>query len=192
MQTHTLPIWNGEFGPVYASPLTNPHTTPAEALETNAQRTSLLRTQLQIYSTHKISWSIWLYKDIGVQGLVSPRPTSPYISLVKSFLAKKREWKIDDWNSFPSEPIDALIQNLCGYIDENIPRAKETYPGPWNTRRHVMRLVMQMFVAGACSSEFAELFRGCGREELGELAGSWRFEECEIREGLVGVLREFA
>ena len=38
--------------------------------ETNAARFQLLRDQLKIYKEDQISWSIWLYKDIGFQGMV--------------------------------------------------------------------------------------------------------------------------
>ncbi len=36
----------------------------------NRQRYSLLGEQLRIYDKYEISWSIWLYKDIGLQGMV--------------------------------------------------------------------------------------------------------------------------
>lgn len=40
--------------------------------KTNAQRYNLLGQQLSIYKEDKISWSIWLYKDIGFQGTFLP------------------------------------------------------------------------------------------------------------------------
>jgi len=55
-------IWNGEFGPVYASP------DQADHEQINQQRYNLLGEQLSIYKQDQIHWSIWLYKDIGFQG----------------------------------------------------------------------------------------------------------------------------
>lgn len=64
MKERSLPIWNGEFGPVYAR-----KQYDGEDWETvNESRYQLLKDQLDIYDEEKISWSIWLYKDIGFQG----------------------------------------------------------------------------------------------------------------------------
>lgn len=63
MKQHKVPIWNGEFGPVYASPEEEGHET------INQQRYDLIGEQLRIYKKDEISWSIWLYKDIGFQGM---------------------------------------------------------------------------------------------------------------------------
>jgi hypothetical protein len=35
----------------------------------NDQRYNLLGQQMSIYKEEQISWSIWLYKDIGFQGM---------------------------------------------------------------------------------------------------------------------------
>jgi len=71
MNTTNNKIWNGEFGPVYASPEDPDHE------EINQQRYNLLGEQLSIYKADKISWSIWLYKDIGFQG--DYLPSFPYL-----------------------------------------------------------------------------------------------------------------
>lgn len=62
MMSHKSPVWNGEFGPVYSPP------SEPEATTINQERIALLGQQLKIYDKYKISWSIWTYKDIGVQG----------------------------------------------------------------------------------------------------------------------------
>jgi len=49
----------------------------------------VLKDQLEIYKERKISWSIWLYKDIGFQGMVYVSPDTPYIKRLKPFLQKK-------------------------------------------------------------------------------------------------------
>lgn len=62
MREHDLPIWNGEFGPVYDS-----EGPEMEAI--NHERYGMLRDQLSLYKAKKIvGWSIWTYKDIGFQG----------------------------------------------------------------------------------------------------------------------------
>lgn len=57
MYKFKTPIWNGEFGPVYANPVLEPDHNA-----TNTSRYDLLGQQLSIYDTYKIHWSIWLYK----------------------------------------------------------------------------------------------------------------------------------
>ena len=66
MLDHKLPIWVGEFGPVYTG---DP--------EADAMRYQLLRDQLAIYQHYGVSWSIWLYKDIGCRRSSTPRRTAP-------------------------------------------------------------------------------------------------------------------
>ncbi|RAL59600.1 hypothetical protein DID88_006459 [Monilinia fructigena] len=84
MKTHNVPSWNGEFGPVYADP-----TIDQNAEETNTQRYNLLGAQLKIYDKHQIPWSIWLYKDLGLQGMVTTSRSSPYHTLIAPFLEKE-------------------------------------------------------------------------------------------------------
>ncbi|GAA3133124.1 glycoside hydrolase family 5 protein [Nonomuraea salmonea] len=53
------PLWVGEFGPVYTG---DP--------EVDGQRYQILRDQLAIYDAQDVGWSLWTYKDVGLQGLV--------------------------------------------------------------------------------------------------------------------------
>jgi hypothetical protein len=43
-----------------------------------------------MYARDDISWSIWLWKDIGFQGMVYVAEDTPYMRLIKPFLAKKK------------------------------------------------------------------------------------------------------
>jgi endoglucanase len=62
MRENNLPIWNGEFGPVYDS-------KGPEVKTINSERYQMLRDQLSLYREKNIvGWSIWTYKDIGFQG----------------------------------------------------------------------------------------------------------------------------
>jgi hypothetical protein len=65
MRENNLPIWNGEFGPVYDS-------KGSEKDVINRERYQMLQDQLRIYREQRIvGWSIWTYKDIGFQGNIS-------------------------------------------------------------------------------------------------------------------------
>ncbi|PLN79276.1 putative glucanase [Aspergillus taichungensis] len=192
MTRNNTATWNGEFGPVYADPRTDP-----QAETTNQERYNLLGDQLTIYDKYRIHWSIWLYKDIGLQGMVYTSPTSKWNTTIQSFLDKKSQLWLDAWGRKPSSTggpgsPEAALQPLVDWIDGVAPAARETYPTPWDTKRHLLRNVFQTFVASSFAEEFAGLFRGLGVEELDALARSFAFDQCVLREGLNGILREHA
>jgi endoglucanase len=80
------PIWVGEFGPVY--------TGDAERDELRYQ---VLCDQLDIYDAHGASWSIWTYKDVGLQGLVHAAPEGAYMRRFGELIAKKTRLGLDSW-----------------------------------------------------------------------------------------------
>jgi aryl-phospho-beta-D-glucosidase BglC (GH1 family) len=66
MRANNLPIWNGEFGPVFDS-------EGPEVEKINSERYQMLQDQLSLYKAKDIvGWSIWTYKDIGFQGILLP------------------------------------------------------------------------------------------------------------------------
>ena len=86
------PIWVGEFGPVYTG---DP--------ERDEQRYQILSDQLDIYDRHGAGWSIWTYKDVGLQGLVHAAPDSPYMGRFGALIEKKARLGIDSWGSTDQE-----------------------------------------------------------------------------------------
>jgi hypothetical protein len=180
-------IWNGEFGPVYANPRYEPDH---EAI--NACRYALLGEQLRIYDKAGISWTIWLYKDVGLQGMVHTSPSSPWNKLIQPFLDKKKDLQLDMWGKYPGAEAETVMKPLVKWIDKVSPTAGQQYPSYWDTTRHVDRAILQTFLADSLQNEFAELFKGKSERELDELAGSFRFEQCVQREGLNRIMSEHA
>lgn len=76
---------DGEFGPVYADKSDGP-----DFEQVNEVRFRVLEDQLQLYDETASSWSIWLWKDIGFQGMVYVDDETPYMKLMKPFLEKKK------------------------------------------------------------------------------------------------------
>jgi hypothetical protein len=76
---------DGEFGPVYADKSDGP-----DFEQTNEVRFRVLEDQLQLYDETASSWSIWLWKDIGFQGMVYVDEETAYMKLMKPFLEKKK------------------------------------------------------------------------------------------------------
>jgi aryl-phospho-beta-D-glucosidase BglC (GH1 family) len=187
MKSHGVPIWNGEFGPVYASP------DMADHEKINQQRYNLLGQQLSIYKADQISWSIWLYKDIGFQGMVHCAPDSAYIKLVKPFLEKKKRLGLDKWGRDDSQ-VGHIYKPVIEHMKENIPERfwNKRYPEVWKLEGHVHRVIRETLFSEIMCWEYASYFEGKTLEELDELAGSFRLEACVRREGLNEILRRDA
>ncbi|RSM14334.1 hypothetical protein CEP52_001484 [Fusarium oligoseptatum] len=179
-RSHNVPIWNGEFGAVY-------ETRGLEADEKNEERYQLLGEQLCVYEEARISWALWTYKGVGIMDMMHTSPDSPWGKLTKSFIERKKHLQVDSATACPSE-VDNLIDPLVAWIDKVSPSATKTYPSNWNTRAHVIRNILQTFLASSLCGEFAELFRGKSEQELEELAESFAFKSCVHREGLNKVL----
>ncbi|KAJ5760024.1 hypothetical protein N7520_007180 [Penicillium odoratum] len=185
MTENGTPVWNGEFGPVYSDPASD-----VDAATTNQERYNLLGEQLRIYEKYSIHWSIWLYKDIGLQGMIYTNPQSKWNQTIRPFLEKKRAIWIDKWGHQHVPEAEAALKPLLDWIDRVSPSAKDTYPTPWNTELHVTRNVLYTFLAASFTDEFAALFHGMEERELEELARSFHFDECVQRDGLNQILKE--
>lgn len=144
----------------------------------------MLDEQLGIYDKYKIHWSIWLYKDIGVQGMVHVNPQSKWMETIAPFLEKKRALQLDAWGRYPSKQVEDVINPLAEWIDKVAPNSKDQYPTPWATERQLTRLINQIYLSKCLSDEFAEQFRGMSFEELEACARSFHFDKCLQRDGL--------
>lgn len=189
MKDRGVPIWNGEFGPVYSDPRL---FGTQKAISDNQTRYALLKAQLAIYaqSSQDVSWSIWLYKDIGYQGMVYLDPESPYMKLISDFVAKKQTLGLDFWGSVDKSAVDGIykpfIQGLKSTLPEHLHNKK--YPHIWTFERHVERVVRECLMSEYHGHEFAELFRGKSMEELDVLAASFKLENCLKRDELNNIL----
>ncbi|RAQ95285.1 glycoside hydrolase family 5 protein [Thermogemmatispora tikiterensis] len=177
MREKGSPIWIGEFGPVYRG-----------EPEADAMRYQLLRDQLEIYRRYGASWSIWTYKDIGLQGLVYTAPDSPWNELLRPFLEKKARLGVDTWGT-----LDTHIRHIMQPLEEIFAREFPDYaPFPFGASWLIRRLVRHILLAEPLLEEFAALFAGLNEAELDRLLQSFRFEQCIQREPLNDILREYA
>ncbi|RXG50447.1 hypothetical protein VDGE_04824 [Verticillium dahliae] len=188
MRQAGVPIWNGEFGPVYQNPRIDP-----DAAVTNAKRFALLKEQLSFYrECGGVSWSIWLYKDIGYQGMVYLDPESPCMRLIQPFVEKKQKLGLDFWGVVDKSGVDGdvygpFISKLKAMIPEHLHKKK--YPNIWTFDRQVERTVRELLMSEYLGYEFAELFKDKTEEELEELAASFAIETCRTRDELNDILR---
>ncbi|MFC4534973.1 glycoside hydrolase family 5 protein [Sphaerisporangium dianthi] len=171
-QTGT-PLWVGEFGPVYTG-------DPA----IDRQRYQILADQLEIFDGYQAGWSLWTYKDVGLQGLVHADPDGPYMRRFGDFVAKKKRLGADRWGSTMEESADELAP-LHRLVEEEFPHWD---PYPWGARYQTDDLLRHILIAQALVPEYAALLGGLDDGELLALADSFALGACVRRDPLIELL----
>jgi hypothetical protein len=167
------PLWVGEFGPVYTG-------DPA----IDDMRYQILSDQLEIFDGYEAGWSLWTYKDVGLQGLVHADPAGPYLSRFGDFIAKKKRLGADRWGSTMEEQGDILAP-LHRVVEDEFPAWN---PYPWGARYQTDDLIRHILIAQALVPEYAALFDGLGDDELTALADSFALGGCVRRDRLIELL----
>ena len=141
----------------------------------------------------RLSWSIWLYKDIGFQGMVYVNLDTPYMTLFKDFLAQKHRLAIDAWGADDTH-VRPVYQPLIDLVQKEIPAEYQNlYPFPvWKMSDRVGRLARNILVSEFFVRPWAEHFRGKSFEEIDTIAKSFSFENCLHRDGLNKILTDNA
>jgi hypothetical protein len=166
MRRTGTPIWIGEFGPVY--------TGVAAA---DDQRYQLLRDQLDLYREHSAGWSLWTYKDIGLQGLVYTPPDAPYRTQIASVLQKKARLGVDAWGS-----VDTGVRHILEPIERTFrDEFPDFAPFPFGVRSWVDTLVRHILLAEPLVGDFGRCFEGVSPADAEALADSFRFDRCTQR-----------
>lgn len=196
MKQNNVPVWNGEFGPVYASKLrgdVNPE-------KINKARYQVLKDQLEIYKAgdpsgdqQPISWSIWLYKDIGFQGLTYVDPDSIFFKIFGDWLKKKKELGLDRWGNDIAPENEKLYTNLEDHFKQNIPEKyhKVLYPHAWSIKDFISRVTRDMLFSQYAQHEYTDLFVDLSYDQLDELAGCFKLENVLKRDELNEILRQY-
>jgi endoglucanase len=169
------PILVGEFGPIYSG---DP--------EGDARLRGILSDQLDLYERHQASYALWMYKDIGRQGLVSVRPDTPYRQRFDDFVAKKNRLAADQWGSDGIGPAE-VTQPVQDLIAREFP---DFDPYPWGAFDWVRTLLLNITFSQPLAHDYASRFRGLDDSELNALADSFAFESCEVRQPLLAELQK--
>jgi hypothetical protein len=173
MISHRVPIWVGEFGPVYTG---DSHQ--------DDMRYQVLKDQLSYYKKYKVSWCIWLYKDMGLQAIMHQNDSTPYMKLVSKFLLRKDSLGSDAWGS-TDKNIRQVMQPLEDLFKKEFPNYD---PYPRGQQREIALLVRNILIAEALLPEYIDLFKGLTDEQLIALAESFRFENYVKRKRLEDIL----
>ena len=169
------PLMVGEFGPIYTG-----------RSDEDEQRLRLLADQLAIYDEYQSGWTLWTYKDVGKQGLVTVLPESPYLNRFGDFIAKKDRLGADKWGS-DGEGVAAVTGPVQDLIATEFPSFA---PYPWGRADWVRTLLLNILFAQPLAYEYADLMRGLDDSELTALADSFAFANCVVREPLLARLQD--
>jgi endoglucanase len=171
-----LPLIVSEFGPVHGD---DPAAVPS--------RLRVLWDQLSIYEQHGASWTIWTYKDVGVQGLMQIAPDSAWLRLLGPTIERTRRLGALYWGVPPDvaraayPDVHALVEREFGSLPWY----------PWGPGREVGAVVGENLIAGFLAAGLEPLFKDLDDTDLEALADSFRFERCveysELTDRLVEV-----
>jgi endoglucanase len=168
-----LPVWVGEFGPVYGA-----------GHERDAQRRRLLADQIELYEAAGAGWSVWTYKDIGVQGLVVVDPASPWLRRTEAVRAKKKSVAADHWG-MTTDGMSSVLEPLMARFTREFPGYD---PYPFGARRYAEQLVLSICFAEPLAGEFAACFADATDEEAIALGECFAFGNCSVQKDLCEVV----
>jgi hypothetical protein len=125
--------------------------------------------------------------------MVHVKLDTPYMALLKDFLAKKHRLAVDPWGA-DDTAIRHIYQPLVDHIKAEVaPEHQDMYPFPiWKLNDRVHKLTRGLLMSEFLVKEWAEHFRGKSEADLNVLARSFAFESCNLRDGLNKVLSENA
>jgi endoglucanase len=175
MRSTETPIWVGEFGPVYSG-------DPAR----DDARYRVLADQLDLYDRHGAGWSLWTYKDIGLQGIVHAAADSPYLERIAPVLAKKARLGVDVWGG-----VDTGVRHLLDPLERAVAEEFPDFdPLPFGQQQWIHVLVRHILLAEPMVDDFARCFAGIDAAQARALADCFAVDRCTVRSRLVDILRE--
>ena len=175
---HDVPLWVGEFGSVYNG--------AASELD---DRYRALDDQIGVFERHGANWTTWTYKDVGVMGMQTLNPHSPYIELIGDLLRKKRALGTDDWMSWlPPTPVKNLTAALADQIRQTVGDAE--IAAKLNVRCFTQTALC--FYSGTLMQPlYASLFDSKSETEMDHLLSSFSIGQCVKNERLVGIMTKY-
>jgi aryl-phospho-beta-D-glucosidase BglC (GH1 family) len=177
-QQHDVPLWVGEFGSVYNGP-------PDE----NPDRLRALDDQIGIFERNGAHWTTWNYKDVGVMGMLTLDPASPYMARISDLLKKKRALGTDDWMKWlPPTPVKDATAHLAGEILQVV---GDPQIDPRLNARCVTQTLLCFYTGTLMQPLYAGLFKELSENELDHILSSFSAKQCVTNRGPVDVLSKY-
>ncbi|HEX4284278.1 MAG TPA: cellulase family glycosylhydrolase [Terracidiphilus sp.] len=177
-QQHNVPLWVGEFGSVFNGP-------PEE----NPDRLRALDDQIGIFERNEAHWTTWNYKDVGVMGMLTLDPASPYMERIRDLLRKKAALGTDDWMSWlPPTPIKDATTQLAEQVLQVV--GDPQLDARLNARC-VKQTLLCFYTGTLMQPLYAGLFKGLSENEIDHLLSSFSAKKCIPNQGLVNTLSKY-
>lgn len=177
-QQHGVPLWVGEFGSAYNG-----------ATEEIPDRLRAMDDQISILERYAAHWTTWNYKDVGVMGMLTVDPASPYMQLVGDLVRKKEMIGTDDWMHWlPMTPVKEAAVQLADQIRAIIGDEEQSQA---YTRRCLSQNLMCFFVGGLMQPAYAKLFKELSESQIDHILMSFSCEQCKPNEALTNILRRY-
>lgn len=175
-----VPSWVGEFGALFDGPVDRPSNADLARLEA-------LRDQLEVFNRYEQHWTIWTYKDVGVQGLVVPREDCEYMRRIRPVLELKRKLGTDAWTSRDGGTLMAQMNAVLEMMLAQIPDFSLDSRA---LRRALGERTVYGLLANALAPLYANLFQDMSPEAIAAMhREAFLFENCVQRTALIEVLQ---
>ena len=174
-QKNNVPLWVGEFGSVFNGPA-----------QEYADRLRSLDDQLTIFESSGAHWTTWNYKDLGVMGMLTLNPESPYVQRITDLLHKKRLLGTDDWMRWlPATPIKDSTAQLAEQIRQVV---NDPTISPVLNAKSMSQTLLCFYTGTLMQPMYADLFKGLSETELDKILSSFSAKQCVPNKGLLDVL----
>ena len=132
------------------------------------------------------SWSLWTYKDLGLQGVVYLPADSKWVRKIKPVLEKKEILGVDSWGGS-----DRGVRHILEPIEQTFAEYFPNYkPYPFDVQWHINRMVRHILLAEPLIEDFYPLLQGLPEAEIDALMASFLFENCSVRPELVQIIKQ--
>lgn len=182
---HKRPSWVGEFGALFDGPVDAP---------TNADMARLmaLKDQLEVFNKYEQHWTIWTYKDVGVQGLVVPKEDCEYMKRIKPVLELKEKLGLDSWTSRGHGLLAIETARMIEVIAQTVSETLKDYSLDYAS---LTRTLGDRIICGAISNFLTPLyalqFADMTEDEIEKMHHlAFEFSNCVKRTYLIDVLKE--
>lgn len=177
-QENNVPLWVGEFGSVFNGPA-----------DEAGDRLRALDDQLSIFEDHGAHWTTWNYKDIGVMGMLTLNPESPYMERIQEMLCKKRALGTDDWMRWlPPTPVKESTAQLAEQIRHVV---DDPQINPVLNAKSMSQTLLCFYAGTLMQPMYANLFKGLSEAELDHILSSFSAKQCIPNQDLVNVLGKY-
>jgi len=179
-----LTCYVGEFGALYDAPFDAPSSK-------DLARLRALEAQIALFNKLGAHWTLWTYKDIGVQGVRVIDPNSAYYRRIKPFLELKKRLGVEKWTARGRGPLAKGIRALLQEMEEEVVHLLQDYALAKRQLEEALLLsALYGHIAGALNPFLARLFAGLSPSEIyEEVKEGVRFSRTKERTVLAEVLR---